>query len=59
MSCGRSAGETQKKIKERWCEFMYIIEKKLKNVHFACGGKETKLSSNEALNEIVKMLKSK
>lgn len=38
---------------------MFNIEKKLKNVHFACGGKETKLSSNEALNEIVKMLKNK
>ena len=38
---------------------MRNIEKKLRNVHFACGGKETKLSSNEALNEIVKMLKNK
>ena len=37
---------------------MFNIEKKFKNVHFACGGSETKLSSNEALNQIVKILQS-
>lgn len=35
---------------------MQNYEKKLKNVRFACGGGNVKLSTNEALNRIVKKL---
>ena len=35
-----------------------IMKNEFKHVHMACGGKSTKLSSNEALNQIVQLLAS-
>jgi len=32
------------------------LEKEFKKVHFACGGSETRMSNNEALNAIVNHL---
>lgn len=36
-----------------------MINMSMKNFYMACGGSETKMSNNEALNKIVEILGSK